>query len=84
MPRRYISPDELTEPEAAVQEDQGKTIGPTVDDEPVRQMSQTELRDMLLRLTVKGEGSRRKVWFERQAAKVRRELKRRRYGSRAD
>lgn len=68
---------ELTPVEAEVQRIQGRTIGPTVDEEPVRQMSDADLRDLLFRLTHEGEGSRRKAWFERQAEKVRRELKRR-------
>ena len=68
---------ELTPVEAEVQRIQGRTIGPTVEERPVRQMGDSELRDLLFRLIRDGEGSRRKNWYRRQAEKVRKELSRR-------
>ena len=77
MPRRYIAPDELTEPEAAVQAKQGVDIGPTVNEQPLRRMTAPQLRELLFELVRDGEGSRQQMWYRRQRKKVRDELRRR-------
>lgn len=67
----------MTEPEAYTQREQGKVIGPTIDDRPVRKMDDATLRELLFQHTQGAQESRRKHWHQRQVDKIKRELRRR-------
>jgi hypothetical protein len=73
----------LTPTEAAAAKLEGLEIGPTVDGQPVRRMTDKELSAIAIKLTQDADDEQRKgnerqaVWCGKQAAKVRREIEHR-------
>lgn len=82
MARRYVAPT-FTPVEGVISHAEGLEIGPTVYDQPVRQMTDAELRNLLISLAMKSEAAQNRGeeknagYIGKQAKKVQLEIERR-------